>query len=738
MSIQKRLTAAVLFLCIVVPVSAQEHQRLSLETMHDPTLYEAFSVPRVWWLEDNSAVMYDTRLPDSVRTLERLDPVTGKRTPFVDREKAAASFRALFTNGNPPRFNPVPQAISSDGRYGLYLINGDIFVLSFPTATFKRLTNTPEKEKSALFSPDGTKIAFVRGTDLYVVDIASGTEQRLTTDGTETRLNGTLSWVYWEEIFGRRDIGYWWSPDSKAIAYLQSDESQVSVQHYVDISPWTPTVTTQRYPKVGEKNPDVRVGIVELGSAKTTWADIAPSSYEYVIRVDWLPDNKSVCVRTLNRLQTDLAFRFVDRATGASRLITTDSDSGWVNMSDDLYFLNDGKHFVMWSERDGYGHLYRFRMDGTLENQITKGPWGTCSVGGGAYWTSQVVAGIDEKNDWIYFAAREKSPIEKQLYRIHLNGNGMQRLTKEDGTHSITMSPNARYYFDRFSSVTTPPSLALYAASGKRMQTLAEPRWGGYKTYDVQTPELMWVPARDGFQLPASLTKPHDFDPSKKYPVIVEVYGGPSAPTVANSFSYSAISENVLANEGYLTFKVDNRASTGISKKLENLLLYRALGEVELNDLVDAVRWLKKQPFIDSTRFGITGWSGGGSNTLLGMTRSTEFKAGVDGAGVTDFRFYDSKWGEAMMKTEKENLKGYEEYSLLRYAKDLHGKLMIIHGTHDDNVHIQNSWRFINELIKADKLFELMIYPMRKHGVGDPAGAEHLNHVMLDFWKRNL
>ncbi|MBE0557837.1 MAG: S9 family peptidase, partial [Proteobacteria bacterium] len=289
-----------------------------------------------------------------------------------------------------------------------------------------------------------------------------------------------------------------------------------------------------------------------------------------------------------------------------------------------------------------------------------------------------------------------------------------------------------------YSNVTTPPSLALHPSDGTKSTDLAQSTLAGFKTFGVQFAELMYVPAQDGFQLPVALTKPRNFDPSKKYPVIVNVYGGPSAPQVSNSFRFGAVWENVLGNEGYICMTVDNRAATAISKNLENLLLKRTPGEIELNDLVDAVRWMKTQPWVDPDRIGLWGWSGGGTNTLLGMTRSTEFKAGIAGAGVTDFRFYDTKWGEAMMKTEKENLEGYETNSLIQFAKDMHGKVLIIHNTHDDNVHIQNSWRFINELIKADILFELMSYPMRGHGVGDPAGRQHLNHLMLDFWKRNL
>ena len=721
-----------------VSLFCQEPKRLTLDSMSDPSLRAALQTPRTWWLDNNTAILYDTRTSEEERTLQQINPSTGQRSALLDKEKAAQSFAALFSDEELPRFSPVPQQISGSGRYGLYLIRGDLYLLDIPAAAFTRITKTEVEEQSANFSPDGLRVAFVRGNNLFVYDIATRSEHQLTSDGTETTLNGTLSWVYWEEIFGRRDIGYWWSGDSKTIAYLQTDESQVSTQHYVDISPWTPTVTTQKYPKVGEKNPSVRVGIVDVGSSTTTWASIDPSSYEYVARVDWLPDNKRFSVRTLNRLQTELRVYLIDRASGKATHILTDTNPGWINISDDFYFLQDGKHLIMASERDGYEHLYRFTLDGKLVNQITKGEWAIRSSGGGPFWLRQAVTGIDEKGGWIYFTALEKSPLEKHLYRVKMDGSGFQRLSQGDGTHAISMSPDAQYYFDRYSNVTTPPSLTLHGASGKAMTELAPPTLAGFKTYGVQFAELMYVPARDGFQLPVALTKPWNFDPTKKYPVIVNVYGGPSAPQVSNSFSGGAIWENVLGNEGFICMTVDNRAATAVSKNLENLLLKRTPGEIELNDLVDAVRWMKTQSWVDPDRIGLWGWSGGGTNTLLGMTRSTEFKAGIAGAGVTDFRFYDTKWGEAMMKTEKENLEGYEASSLIQFAKDLHGKVLIIHNTHDDNVHIQNSWQFIDELIKADKLFELMVYPMRGHGVGDPPGRKHLNHLMLDFWKRNL
>lgn len=732
-------TLLLLFSFVLIAASfslGQERTSLTLENMRDPSLFKAFSIPRTWWLTDRTAYVYDPRIPEDRRTLERFDPRSGSRTPVLDQQRLKNELSRLYPD-DPPQLPPVPPVISESGSRGLYLLNGDIVVVEIPASRLRRVTSTPETESSARFSPDGSRIAFVREKNMYVVDLSTGNERKLTDDGGGTVLNGTLSWVYWEEIFGRQDIGFWWSPDSRSIAFLRTDESGVSLQHYVDTTPWTPTVTTQRYPKAGEPNPKVRVGIVEVTNGDIRWAVLDEKAYEYIMRIDWRSDGGSFLVRTLNRAQTELDFYSVDRVSGKATFVLRDSNPGWINVSDDLYFTGDGKHFIISSERDGYAHLYRFRLDGTLVNQITKGPW-ALSSSGPVFWVRKAIAGVDEKNGWIYFTALEKSSLEKHLYRIRFDGSGMKRLTADDGTHEISMSPDARFYFDRFSAIDTAPSLSLVEVTSGKQTPLANSEPAGFKDFNVQYADLITIRARDGFELPASVTKPADFSSAKRYPVIVYVYGGPSAPTVSNEFSSAAIWDNVLLNNGYLVMRVDNRAATGISKTLENLLLNRTPGEVELNDLVDAVRWMKRQPYVDSTRIGIWGWSGGGTNTILAMTRSAEFKAGIAGAGVTDFRFYDSKWAEAMMKTEAENKKGYEEASLLQYAGQLHGKLMLIHGTHDDNVHIQNTWRFVEELVKANKLFELMVYPLRKHGVNDPAGSRHLNNVMLDFWKRNL
>jgi len=410
-----------MFTVFSITVGAQDNPKLTLETYNDPALFTSFQVPQTWWLSDGCALIYDNSKPAAEQGLEHLNPENGKRTPWVDMEKARESFEVLFPVEKAPRLWPQPGGISEDGSIGYYLIQGDIFIIDMKKAEFRRITDTPETEKAIRISPDAEKISFIRNNDIYVYLLRENKEKQLTSDGSETILNGTLSWVYWEEVFGRQDSGYWWSEDSRSIAFFQTDESDVSIQHIVDFSPWTPMVYKQRYPKVGETNPGIKIGIADLDDLDITWIDIDPDTYEYMVRCNWMPDNKRLCVRTLNRLHTEMDFYFVDRVSGKAKHILKETNPCWVNLSDDLYFLKDGKHFIMASERSGYDHLYRFTMDGRLVNQITSGEW-AIRTSGGPYWLRQAVKGIDEENGWIYFTGQKESALEKHFYRINIDG----------------------------------------------------------------------------------------------------------------------------------------------------------------------------------------------------------------------------------------------------------------------------------------------------------------------------
>ena len=734
-----RLALTVLFLlsCCAANTLGQTGKReLSLEWIFSAEGRTVASVPATAWLDDGTLVILDNRRPPAAQTFEKLNPATGQRQSIVDSARALASLKRAVQGMNIGVL-PWPLAFDGSGAQALYIFNTDVFVLELDTAQFRRLTSTPAEETSASFSPNGRRVAYVRSNNLYFFDLDTNRETQITRDGSETLLNGTLSWVYWEEVFGRRDIGYWWAPDSQAIAYLQSDESEVDLTYFVDFVPFSPRVIRQRYARAGRANPRVRLGITELGHDTTTWVQINDKPFEYIVRAKWLPDGRRLSLGTMPRLQTELSLYFADRKTGKATPVLTEMDPGWVNMADDLYFFNDGKHFLWPSERDGYMHLYRYRIDGTLENQVTKGRWALASAGGVAFWVRQALVGVDEKNNWIYFTALEQSSMERHLYRARPDGSGFKRVSAEPGTHRVSMSPDARYFLDRFSDIRTLPSLRLRASDGSLLRELAAARPQLLAPYDIQFPEMLTIPADDGFLMPAEVLKPKNFRTDRKFPVVMFVYGGPSAPQVTNSWQGDTLWNQLLLDAGYVVVKVDNRSATGISKELENTIVKRA-GEAETPDLIAAARWLKKQSWVDASRVGVWGWSYGGFMTLNLMTRSQEFKAGISVAPVVDWRYYDTKWTEGAMRTPQENPKGYESTSLIPLAKQLHGRLLIVYGTYDDNVHPYNELAFIDALIAAEKKFEMMAYPMRKHGIADEAATRHLYRLMLDFWKANL
>ncbi|HLH07761.1 MAG TPA: DPP IV N-terminal domain-containing protein, partial [Terriglobales bacterium] len=507
---------------------------------------EISRVPDFIWLNDGTAILYDTNKAENERTFESVNPRTGERHPILNMAAAIASLSALNPNIGVAAALDWPDSFDRAGKQALYELGGDVYVLDFAKSSFTRITNTPEEEKDAQFSPNGRLVSFVRSNDLYVYDLATDKETRLTHDGSENLLNGTLTWVYWEEVFGRKDLGYWWSPDSKSIAYLQTDTTGVPVSTFVDFEPQNPRILHQVYPKAGEKDPVVKVGVVGINEARTEWISI-PQPFEWLLRVKWLPDSRRVAVETMNRMQTELRLYFADKENGQAKPVLTETDPGWVNVTDDLYFLADGQHFLWASERDGYMHLYRFAMDGTLVNRITNGDWAIASSGGVAFWVRQAVTGIDEQNGWIYFTAMKDSSVERQLYRVKIDGSDLQRISQKSGTHGIEMSPDTRFYFDTFSDIRTPPGVTLHASSGKRVATFAAPKTRLLPAGLVY-PELTTIPASDGFPMPASILKPANFDPREKYPVILYIYGGPSAPVVENEWPYSILESVYFAN----------------------------------------------------------------------------------------------------------------------------------------------------------------------------------------------
>jgi len=734
MSNCKNSTFVLFFLSTFIFCQDNNHG-LTVDWIHTDEAKAMSAVHRYVWLDNNTAILYDPSKPLKERDFKVLDPKKPNvLTPLFNVKKAVESLNEILDDTLDGLDWPI--SFDSKGEKALYNFKGDIFLLDIKTSVFKKITNTLEEEKSPRLSPDGKRIAYVRKNDLIAYSILNNREKTLTKSGSETLLNGTLSWVYWEEIFGRQDIGFWWSNDSKYIAFLETDESMVTKMHYVDFKPQEPKLITQRYPKTGTNNPMVRLGIIDIKRKKTKWVQLEP--YEYICRVKWHPDNTRLFVQTMSRDQRELDAFYVNRKSGKMlKKIFTEKDSAWVNINDDLYFLENGT-FIWQSERDGFAHLYRFKDSGELVNQITKGKWALRSSGG-PFWLRQSVQAINEKIGKIYFTAMKESSVERHLYSVDLAGKNIEKISKEKGVHSIGCSPNGEYYFDKFSDSSTPPMLSLHSISGEVVKIIDKPKLSLIIDMELQTPELFTIPTSDGFPMPAQILKPADFDETKEYPLIYHVYGGPSAPTVFDSWQGSSLLyDNILLRNGYLVVRFDHRSATAISKTLENRVHLMISGPIEMEDIVDGIRWLKSKDFVDPKRVGIWGWSGGGSFTLNAMTNTPEFKAGISGAPVTDWHYYDTKWGEFAMKRPQDNPEGYEKTSFVKSAKNLKGRLLLIHGTYDDNVHPQNSWHFIDELIKHDIMFDMMFYPMRMHGFKDKPAQIHRQKKMIEFWKNYL
>ena len=691
------------------------------------------------WTSDGAVLLLDGSVPDPARTFERIDPESLARRAAVDRAAAFASLRAELGDREMPKALEWPESLDGAGRNAYYVFAGDLYRLRFDTSRFERLTRTDAEESLPRVSPDGRRLAFVRAHDLWLLDLASGAETRVSRDGSATILNGTLSWLYWEEVFNHEEGGIRWAPDSSALAFLRSDESPVAVSTFVDIVPETPRVIEQRYPKAGGANPIVQLGIHDLASGRTAWLDRSTLPYEYLIRIEWLADSRALGVETLNRAQDRAELYRVGR-DGTARRVLTETDPAWVNQVD-FHFLADGATLVATSQAGGHNHLYRYSIDGERQAAITGGDW---SIRGTEAWQGSTVATtLDEARGFAYFTARRPDLTQVQLYRIGLDGSGLTRLSTEAGVHDVQWSEDRRFYLDSHSSHDRPPSISLHDASGARRATLAQVPAAALAALDLRLPELFTIPAADGHPLQARLYKPRDFDPAQRHPLIVYVYGEPNAPAVMDNWRTwpppgSALWEQVLLDAGYLVATIDSRVATAETKAMENLILKQVSGPIEVADLVAGLRWFKAQPWIDPGRVGIWGWSGGGTTTLLMLTRSQELAAGIAVAPATDRRTYDTKYTEPYLKTPAENPEAYEALSLVARAKDLHGRLLLVHGSYDDNVHPQNSLRFADALVEAGIPFDMMVYPMRKHDIGDRAARRHLYRLMLDFWQRWL
>ena len=666
----------------------------------------------VEWIAVDAASGQTSPLFDASRMEEALAELPG-----VSRERAADTARSGDLTFNPSRTG------------ALVTIDDDLYFYDFGSGRAARLTTATGAEEEATFSPNGRTVAFVRGNNLHTIDLGGRGERALTTDGSSALLNGKLDWLYQEEIYGRgRFRGYWWSPDSTRLAFLQLDERPVPEYTVPDDIPYRQNVEVTDYPKAGDPNPLVKLGVVPASGGAVTWAD--PREYVpadmLIVDVDWAPNNRGVVYQVQDREQKWLDLNVADPASGASRRLFRETTRAWVNNHGSPTWLKDGS-FLWFSERSGFKHLYHYGADGTLQKQITDGRWEVRSL-----------YGVDEAKGSVYFDAGARRHIDTDIFRVGLDGAGLSRLSATDGTHRAIFNPSFSQYLDVWSDAVTPTQVRLHRADGSEIRTIDANPVEALSKYSLSKPEFVEVTARDGFVMDAMLIKPPHFDPSRRYPVYQLTYAGPTSAYVRNQWGGTTyMYHQLLAQHGVIVWVLDNRSAGGKGAEAQ-WPIYGKLGEMELRDLEDGITWLKAQAYVDASRIALHGWSYGGFMTAYALTHSTSWASGIVGAPVTDWRNYDSVYTERYMKTPRNNPGGYRDTAPRFAAANLRGQMLLIHGGIDDNVHRQNSEQFAYELQRLGKPFEMMIYPRQRHGFTDPRLNHHLRQLMFDFVLRTV
>jgi dipeptidyl-peptidase-4 len=718
------------FVCIIAGLlaigfaPAYSQKILTIEDIYGNPKLLPRTIRGVEWTPDGKAFTFYERDPASGKLIiKRHTLKSGKETIILGADITGVLEVEKFEK----RFSLANYSLCSDGTSILIPSRNDLFLYSIQTKSLRRLTFDDLEERDPRFSPDGQKIAYLKKNNLYVLQIATGEEIQLTSQGSEDLLVGRFDWVY-EEEFGIR-TGFFWSPDSRYIAYFQINQTQERTFPIADFVPIVNEAPSMHYPKAGDVNGIARVGIVPAGGGKTVWMDLGPNQDIYIPRIQWLNDSSRLAMQRLNRKQNKLYLLLGDTATGKTQMIFTDEDSnGWVDYSDDWTFLKDNRHFIWLSERSNRNHLYIYDINGTPVQQITAGQWDVTRL-----------VRVDEKRKTVYFIATEKSTIERHLYVIGLDGKGLRRLTTEEGFHAVTMPPDCDYFMDVFSNVSTPYRTSLYRNSGKQVRILEPGTIRGLEDYDLAAPEFFTMSTDDGLELNAYIMKPVDFDPAKKYPVLINTYPGPGAQVVQNNWNSGkgSLWHQLMLQNGYLIFAVDGRGTGFRGNHFKNMI-YRNLG-IGITDQINGAKYLRSLPYVDGSRIGIWGWSGGGWGTCMALTLGAGyFKAGVAVASVTDFRNYDTIWTERYMDLPQNNPEGYAASNPMEYIDIYRGGLLLIHGSSDDNVHLSNTLQFAYALQNARKPFEMMIYPRKLHGIGGSDTRIHLFTLITDFFMKNL
>jgi dipeptidyl-peptidase-4 len=636
---------------------------------------------------------------------------------------------------------------SPDSKHLLFDSQGQLWYYSLDTGTAVQLTSSPDPSEDPKFSPDGKRLAYVRKHNLYLHPVSGEEgEHPLTRDEKEKNgdkdkdkedniLNGEVDWVYGEELDVRSN--YFWSPEGHEIIFLQMDETRVPSYPITDWMPTHARVEQQKYPLAGDPNPTVRLGVVGGNGGKVRWIKLTDNDDTYVPRFGWIREGWA-WAEILNRKQDVMDLYFIDAKSGRSHKVLTESaPDAWVNVNDDFRVLKSGDRFLWTSWRDGHTHIYLYSFNGPdplaanakLERQLESGDYEVIAIGG-----------MDEASGTVFFTANKGDPRQEKIFSVKLDGSGMQGLSSENGSYAARFADDGKHFVETHSATLMPPRISVCAPAGPCQKI-----WEGRSVadYDPIAPKMMEFKAEDGTVLYGDLILPHhsgaeQADASQKIPLIVYIYGGPVGQTVQNAWGgTNALFHQILANEGFAIFSVDNRGTPNRGRKFVAATRLQSFG-IELKDQLTALDQLYAQfPQLDRARTAIWGWSNGGSMTLYALTHSDRFKAGISVAPVTSWRDYDSIYNERYMGLPKDNASGYDD-SIVSAAGNLRGSLLLVHGTSDDNVHFQNTIQMTDALIKAGKQFRLMVYPNKTHGIAGPGTRTQLFHMMEDFWNREL
>lgn len=674
------------------------------------------------WMDD-SHYIYQTVDENKNPVTLSVDVRSGKSSPYDRPENPRETLNESLPQGYSIGISDI---LSPDNNSVVLIRNNDIYYFRRGDNNVRRLTSDDIQEVNVRFSPDGSKLAYTRNKDLYVYDLIANKEVRLTYDASEKVYNGYASWVYMEEILGRqsRYAAFWFSPDGQKIAYLHTDESRVPVftlnrldeqdgiHGLLEVTP---------YPKPGDPNPVVRMGVADISTGKTTWVKTDDDIDQYIAWPFWTPDSRKLAVQVLNRDQNDIRIILADPTTGDYTEIYSEARESWVEFYEDIYVMKNGSGFIVKSYRTDWDNLYYYDWNGKLLSQVT-------NVG----WRVNGISEVDEKSGLVYFTGTGPESTDNHFFRVGIDGRNLIQITKEPGTHDVLVSPKGSYFIDTWNSITSPGSIIAYDKRARLVREIYKNEMPDFNPERQSKTEFVKIRTSDGlFNMPATITYPVNFDPSVKYPVVFTIYGGPNSQNIRNR--WSGYNPSWYAQNGIVTFSVDHRGSGHFGKKGLDYM-YRALGKWEILDYADAVKWLREKPYVDPDRMGITGTSYGGYMSCLALTKGADYWThGFAGSSVTDWRLYDDVYTERYMDTPEDNPEGYRESSTLTFVRNYRGMLYLNHGDMDDNVHFQNSIYLISRLEDEGKVFRFMLYPNGRHGW---SGAKniHSSNERNNFW----